>query len=320
MKIFITGGSGFVGSHLVPALIKAKHEVYALARSEKSAEILKKLGASIVEGDCLDIKNSNIDLKGIDVVIHLAAKLGLWGSYDDFYQLNVKGTENLIKESIRHGVKKFIYMSTAVVVVEGKTLNNIDESYKPTNDPKNSYSLTKIMAERIVLKYKNQIQTIALRPPLIWGEGMGFMQNFKDNPKNSQFAIIGDKEHNLATCHVLNVVSAILYSIKSKNEGVFFITDGEKIPLRVFIDKLFKASGLDVKIKYMTRNFSIIKAYIYEFIWKIFRIKSLPPLTKAMVFIMGTEISIDDSKARKELGYKNVVSIKQGLVLLSKSL
>lgn len=313
MKIFVTGGSGFVGQSLLSELIKKEYEVFGLARSEKSRNIVAQLGATPVSGDLTNVDGFKSSLEGIDAVIHVAAMIEMWGDYDEFYKMNVSSTQNLLNSANELGVNKFIYISAAAVVADGNPLIDIDETYKPTRTPHDNYSKTKALAEQLIHKDKGPIQKIILRPPMIWGKNMRIIEEFREDIEKRGFPTIGDIDHSLATCHVKNLNAAIITSIESNQQGTYFITDGEKKPLRVFIKDLAKGYGLDTGEKSVNRNLALFIANTMEFIWGTFKLKGNPPMTKSMVYLMGTEFSIDDSKARKELGYKNVISMEEGL-------
>jgi nucleoside-diphosphate-sugar epimerase len=239
-----------------------------------------------------------------------------WGDYKSFLRSNVTATEQLIRTAIKQGVKKFVYVSSAAVVADGKPLRDITEDYKPARRPLDHYTKTKAQAEEIVAKYQDFIQTIMLRPPLIWGENMPLMEDFREMIEKYGFPTIGEINHTLATCHVNNVSAAIIQSLQSDISGTFFITDGQKRPLRQFMKELANGYGLDTGSRTINRGLALFSANIMEFAWKILTLKGQPPLTKSIVFLMGTEFSIDDSKARKQLGYKNVISIEEGLKAL----
>lgn len=313
MKIFITGGSGFVGQSLIQDLIQNGYDVFALARSEKSSKIVSDLGAKPVSGDLTNVDSFKFALYGIDAVVHVAAMIEMWGDYEDFYRVNVKSTEDLLKATNEAEIKKFIYISAAAVIADGEPLVNVNEGYIPKRKPHDNYSKTKANAEEIVNNDNGLTQKIILRPPMIWGRNMRIIEEFRKNIEKRGFPTIGDIDHTLAICHVKNLNSAIIKSIESNKEGTYFITDGEKRPLRLFIKELAKGYGLDTGNKQVNRNFALFMANTMEFIWNTLKLKGNPPMTKSMVYLMGTEFSIDDSKARQELGYENVISIDEGL-------
>lgn len=320
MKVFITGGSGFVGQFLIEDLRQKGHEVFALARSQSSQDKVRQKGATPIAGDLGEAKSYQAQLKGMDAVIHVAAMIEMWGDYDLFYQINVVGTRNLVQASEAVGVKRFIYISAAAVVADGNPLEDIDENYQPSRLPVDNYSKTKALAEEEVLQSQGSMSRIVLRPPMIWGPDMRMIEEFRETIEKNGFPTIGERDHTLATIHVQNLLEVIHQALlQPETKGVYFVTDGEKRPLRLFMKALGQGYGLDTGDRSVPRFLALNMARIMEFVWRSFRLKGHPPMTRSMVYLMGTEFSIDDSKARRELKYQNRISMDEGLAKLIQS-
>ena len=314
MRLFVTGASGFVGKSLLEDLLKEGHEVYGLVREERMAEFPKERKAKPVIGDLFAVKHFKNKLYGMDAVIHLGARIKFVGGLDDFYAINVAATSDLIHSAIEEGVKKFIYVSAAAIVLDGNSLIDITEEYRPGKMIRSNYLKSKLLAEDKILKRRKEIQVIILRPPVIWGPDMRIMEAFKSTIRKMGFPTIGDINHHLATCHVKNLNAAILQSLKSKNgEGIYLISDGEKVQTKKFMSELIEGYGMEMGNMHMPKKTALLMAGFLEFIWKVFHIQHELPITTLIVHLMGTEFTINDTKARKELGYRNVISIEQGL-------
>ena len=107
-KILVTGAGGFLGSYIVRELLKnPTYEVYSFSRN--SYPQLKKLGVIERLGDLKKISDVKSALVGIDAVIHTASLVGMWGRYQDFWDTNVEGTENLISVIKDYKIKKLVY-------------------------------------------------------------------------------------------------------------------------------------------------------------------------------------------------------------------
>ncbi|MDB4292291.1 NAD-dependent epimerase/dehydratase family protein [Maribacter sp.] len=315
MKIFVTGGSGFVGQNVIPILISNGYEVHALTRSQKSAEKVKSIGAIPVMDDLTALsKNTEQALKRCDYVLHSAAHMDLTYDKEPFYKINVEATKNLLKLSKVNGIQKFIYISAAPVV-PGSPLINLKEKDAGTELPKALYPKTKAIAEKIVLESNSQgFTTISLRPPAIWGPDNHHYDDLLQNVKNGKWKWIGGGHQILSTIHVKNLASAILCAFKSDKGGeAYFVTDGDRRSMREFFTAVLHAEGLNPGEKELPRSVAVVMAHLFGGIWKTLGLKSRPPVMPLMIRLMGTEFSVNDAKAREELGYTNAISFEKAV-------
>lgn len=312
--IFLTGGSGFVGQNVIPELIKWGYQVKALARSKSSIAKVEALGAKGVLGDLEDSNSYRTALKTVDFVVHAAAYMDF--SYDrkKFYEINVNGTEMLLKEAKQCGVNRFVYIGAASVV-NGGVVKDADETFHPKQDPRDLYSKTKLIAERAVINANTSMfQTLSLRPPAIWGPDNPHYDDMLKMVKEGKWMWIGKGDHVLSTIHVLNLANAIRAALTSEKSGnVYYVTDGEKRPMKQFFTELLATEGLNPGDRKISRSMALMMANFMEVVWKLFGLKSQPPLAPVMVKLMGTEFSVVDQRAREELGYQNAISIEEGL-------
>jgi len=315
MKIFLTGGSGFVGQSIIPILIENGFEVFALTRSSTSANKVKSIGATPIMDDltCLS-KNTKNALKQCDYVLHSAAHMNLTYDKEPFYKINVDATKDLLKKSKDNGIKKFIYISAAPVV-PGSPIINLSEKDAGFELPKALYPKTKAIAEKaVLLANSNTFKTIALRPPAIWGPNNHHYDDLMANVKNGKWKWIGGGHQILSTIHVKNLANAIMSAFNSEKGGeAYFVTDGDRRSMRETFTAILNAEGLDPGEKELPRGVAIFFAHLFGGIWKLLGLKSRPPVMPLMIRLMGTEFSVSDQKARTELGYKNAIDFQQGV-------
>lgn len=320
MKIFVTGASGLVGKSLIRLLVRENHEVLGLVRNDQDAEDLRVLKVTPIKGDLRTIKEYNEILNEVDVVVHSGAVVRFVGKFDEFFQINVNGTKKLLDSSIAAGVRRFIYISAAAVALDGNPLHNIKEDYQPQNRIRSNYLTSKVLAEKELLKRKDKIQIIILRPPVIWGPGMRIMEEFRTTIEKIGFPMIGDPDHHLATCHVDNLNAAIIRSVNNENaRGIYHISDQEKVKVRIFMHDLIKGYGMKMGNMRLPKKMAMFMAGMMEFIWSTFNLKGNPPMSTLVVHLMGTEFTINDDKARKELGYHDVTTVSEGLDRLQRN-
>jgi nucleoside-diphosphate-sugar epimerase len=319
-KVFVTGGSGFVGQNLIPMLIESGYQVRALARSAKAIQKVEDLGATAIKGDMNDIQALANGVKDCATVYHLAASVDFFASEKDLKKLHVEATELLLSVAKNANVQRFIYLGAASVIMNGKPIVNADETFTSDNII-DGYSRTKLQAEKLVLSANNKnFQTISLRPPLIWGKGdLNTLPAIIDAVKKGRMQFINGGKHRLVTCHVTNVCHALILADKSEHSGKsYFLTDGETPVFKDFIKKYVATQGVTVPDKAVSLAMAKRVATVMEFVWRTFRLSGHPPLYKGLVNTLGLEFITNDKKAKQELGYKALVTIEQGLNLMRK--
>ncbi|MGA1848498.1 MAG: NAD-dependent epimerase/dehydratase family protein, partial [Thermoplasmatota archaeon] len=167
MKVLVTGGGGFLGNAVVGKLLHAGHDVLSFSRREHGN--VRKLGAGSIRGNIQDKGDVLRAMEGMEAVVHTAAKVGYWGTYDEFHVANVKGTANIIDGCRKKGVSNLVFTSSPSVIFNGRDMEGDDESVPYPEKYDSHYSETKAEAERMVLKANgNGLRTISLRPHLIW--------------------------------------------------------------------------------------------------------------------------------------------------------
>jgi dihydroflavonol-4-reductase len=167
--IAVTGATGFLGHNLIPLLRARGHSVRVLARPTSQTQFLTDLGAEVIHGDTRDVAAVDRLVAGCDMVIHGAGYFRFWGKAEDFHSTNVIGTQNVLDAACRSNVKRFIHISTVVVVGAPKSGTRIDEKYHC--EPLDDYQRSKLAGEALVQKYHADfgLPTIIFRPGAFYG-------------------------------------------------------------------------------------------------------------------------------------------------------
>jgi nucleoside-diphosphate-sugar epimerase len=314
-QVFVTGGSGFVGQSLIPMLIKQGYQVKALARSAGSIKKVEQFGAIGVMGDLSDAGVLAEGVKDCETVFHLAGSVDFFASEKAHKKAHVDATEIMLSVAKKAGIQKFIYLGASSVVMNGKPITNANETLVSDNLI-DGYSRTKLQAEVLVLKANTPtFQTVSIRPPLIWGNGdkTGLPMILEAISKGQMQLIDGGKQH-ISTCHVLNVCHALILADQTQQSGkAYFISDGKPVIFKDFLKEYVATQGVVLPDKAVSLRTAKFIAAMMEFVWRTFRLKGQPPLFKAMVNILGMEFTIDDKRARQDLGYKPIVTVQQGM-------
>ena len=319
---FVTGGSGFVGQHLIQYLCQHGMQVRALARSQAACESVRRAGAEPIQGDLADVEAMQKGMTGCDVVFHLAAKGMTSGSYEEFYATNVVGTEHVLTAVRTAAVPRLVYVSTEAVLAGGDPIVNVDETRPRARRPLGFYGLTKGEAEERVLNANApSLEVVVVRPRFIWGNGMPSIALLMKQAASGKLSLIGGGRFLTSTCHVTNACEGMLLAAEHGRGGeIYFLTDGVAIELATFVLALLHTQGIVPGVRTVPRFLAWFLATIGEWVWQFFHLKGELVLTREMVCLSGDEVTLNDAKARSELGYTAAVSYAEGLGQMSKLL
>jgi nucleoside-diphosphate-sugar epimerase len=315
-KVFVTGGSGFLGRELIKALVARGDEVFALARSADAVRTVSTLGAKPVNGDLSSKSEMKIGMAGSVCVFHCAADVAQWGDVKAIAKINVEGTRNVIECARDVAVPRVIHVSTEAVMVDGTPLVQMDETRPLPERNIGVYSTTKAAAERVVRAMNGHgIECVIVRPRFIWGKGdTTVLPAMVRAAKAGGFPFIGGGDHLTSTCHVRNVVEGMLLAqAKGRPGDAYFLTDGPAVTVRGFVSDLLATQGVDPGNRVVPLWLAYVLANIMESAWKLLYLKGAPPLTRMVVELFGREVTVSDAKARRELGYRGTVSHAAGL-------
>ena len=326
MKILVTGGGGFVGGAIVRQLRGRGDEVRTFSRGDYPE--LGALGAEVVRGDLSDAEAVARAVRGCDAVIHVAARPGVWGSWDSFYRPNVVGTENVIRACRDSGVSRLVYTSSPSAVHGGGSIEGADESLPYPEHFDAHYPATKAMAERLVLAANDEVlSTVALRPHLVWGPGDNhLLPRMVQRSRAGKLALIGDGSQLVDTTWVEDAATAHLLALDKVSPGAacagraYFLSQGEPWPLKDMMNGLLEAAGAPRVERCVPRWAAYTVGALLEGTYWLLRRTSEPPMTRWLAGQLGTSHWYDISAARRDLGYEPSVTIAEGLERLSEAL
>ena len=316
---FVTGGSGFIGGKLVQRLVGEGRPVRALARSDKAAAAVERLGAEAVRGELGDRASLAAGAAGTTVAFHLAAHLGEFGPWEDFERGNVEGTRNVLEACAEAGVRRFVHCGTEAALMAGEPLVQVDETAPLRPDSRAPYPATKAKAELAVRAASREgFETVALRPRFVWGKGdTTLLPEMVETVKAGQWAWVGGGRNVTDTAHVDNVVEGLILAAEKGSPGEsYFVTDGEPVVFREFVTAMLQTQGVEPPSRSLPIWTAAPMARVCEAAWKLLPLPGEPPMTIFRSWLLTQECTIDIAKARQELGYKPIVSHEQGLAAM----
>jgi nucleoside-diphosphate-sugar epimerase len=254
MKIFVTGGTGFIGQALIRALAVQGHEVRALARRPEQLNLAGLSGVLPVPGDLSDAGLLYRAMIGCRQVYHLAALARAWAPRpEEFGRTNITGTRNVLEAAARAGIARVVHTSTVLVL--GPTDGFVaDETAAPSIPPLSRYQETKTEAEGVVAAYVQKgLPVVIVSPSLVYGPGAGkrrvsFNRFLQDFIKGRPVVIPGDGTQILNTAYLEDVVAGHLRAMERGRPGERYILGGENRTVREIVARVNELAGLRRKL------------------------------------------------------------------------
>jgi len=316
---FVTGGSGFVGARLIARLVADGWSVRALGRSDDALGKVAALGAEPVRGDLTDRKTLVAGMRGCEIVFHVAAHFKLWGPRALFERINVRGTRAIVEAASATPEVRRVVMVSAAAVVMGKPepMHTVREDAPLRFKRYAPYSASKARAERLLLDANDRragFETIAIRPPFIWGAGMPTLDEMVHTVTVGRFQWVGGGGQAMSTCHVDNLCHALMLAADHGRGGeAYFVSDGHDGTLKSVIAPLLATRGVDPGQRAVPFRVAWTLAGLMGIVWRMLRLKGEPPITRQMLRLIGKDFTVEIGKATSELGYSAIVSWEKGL-------
>ena len=319
MRALITGGGGFLGAALARKLRERGDNVRVLGRGFYAE--LEAGGIDCVQGDIADYEAVRSACDDRDVIFHAAAKVGLWGAFEDYYAVNVGGTKNVLRACLELGISKLVFTGSPSVVFHGGDVAGVDESAPYPSRYDSHYSRTKAQAEEMVLASNyDKLATVSLRPHLIWGPGdRNLLPRIVAKARSGRLFRIGEDNKLVDTIYIddavhAHILAAIQLSPLSEISGkAYFLSAGDPRPIWEIVGRLLAAAGLPPVKKRIPKGLAFFAARACEAAWRILGLPSEPPLTRFLVSQLTTAHWFDISAAKRELGWRPQVKIEDGM-------
>lgn len=311
-KALVTGANGFVGSHLVEALLKRGYEVFCLVRKTSNLSFLSGLKIEYRYGDVTDVEPSRKALEGVDFIFHLAG-LTKAKNKEDYFEVNAQGTKNLIQTCLEANpyIKKFIYVSSQAAVGPCKDFFPLNENAKC--EPITDYGRSKLQGEKEVLSFKNKLPITIVRPPAVYGPRDKDILFFFQTVNKGIIPLFGFKESYISLIYVKDLARGIILTAENqKSSGqIYFIAD-EKVYSWTEAGKIIQGclgvKALRLRIpKFLLFTF----ASFSEMIARLKAESALINLQKANELSQRFWLC-DISKAKNELGFSPKYDLEKG--------
>jgi len=319
----VTGGSSLIGAGVAAALARRGDEVVVQQRSRSdrldSFEIRQELG---------DIRDRDMVIaaaEGCDAIVHLAAKVGVVGDWEEYRSINVDGTNHVVAAARHHRIARLVHVSSPSVAHGGEPIIGGGADAPKLGRTRAWYPESKALAELAALDAAgDDLGVVAVRPHLVWGPGdTQLVGRIVERAASGRLALVGGGRALVDTTYIDNAVSALVASVDAVQPGAtcsgraYVVSNGEPRMIRELVEGICRAADVPFAPRTVSLRVGRSLGAVVERAWPVLRRSDEPPLTQFLAEQLGTAHWFDPRPAQQDLGWVPSVSIDDGLERLA---
>ena len=311
MKVLVTGATSMIGRRTVERLLDRGDAVTVLQRRPSG------LGVTEVLGSVSDPNRVRTACDGQDAVVHLAAKVGVTGSWDDYQRTNIDGTAALVEAAQVAGVSSFVHVSSPSVAHAGHALVGARAEPADPEATRGHYATSKAMAEVLALDASSaSMPIVAIRPHLVWGPGdTQLVARVIERARQGRLALVGSGSALVDTTYVDNAADALVCAIDRAPAvpgAAFVVSNGEPRTVHELVARILHAARVGWTPRHVPVRVAIGGGAIVERVWERTGRSDDPPMTSFMAEQLSTAHWFDQRQTRAALGWEPEVSLANG--------
>jgi nucleoside-diphosphate-sugar epimerase len=322
--VLVTGASSLMGHGVVDRLLARGDTVVTLQRH--SAGRAPRARLVEVLGDVRDGPLLFDASRDCEAIVHLAAKVGVLGSWEEYRSVNVDGTQRVLDAARVNSVRSVVHVSSPSVAHGGAPIVG-EGAAPPITGRRNAfYAESKALAEqRATAAASDRLGVVAIRPHLVWGPGdTQLVGRIVDRARRNRLTLVGGGRALVDTTYVDNAVDALIAGLDAVapdapcSGRAYVIANGEPRPIRDLVRGICAAAGLDVTPRNVPARVAYGAGSLLERAWPLLRRDGEPPLTRFLAEQLGTAHWFDPRPARDDLGWTPTVTLDDGLERLAR--
>ena len=315
MKVLLTGSSSLLGAQTARRLAARGDTVVTLQR--RPAEVAVELGLEEHLGDVTDPAAVARALAGTDAVIHLAARVGVVGSREDFFTTNVVGTRTVLAAAHGAGVGRFVFVSSPSVAHTGASIAGQGAQPADPRRARGEYSRSKALAEKEVLAADAEgFATVAVRPHLVWGPGdTQLVGRIVERAREGRLGLVAGGRALIDTTYIDNAADALVAAAdraEVAHGGAFIVSNGQPRTVEEMVTAICAAAGVPGPSLSVPKPVAWLGGAVAETVWKAARRDDDPPMTRFLAGQLGTAHWFDLRETRRVLQWSPQVGLDEG--------
>ena len=316
MTTLITGATGLVGSHLIDLLLERDERVRALVCPGDSVKRLTQANVEICWGDLSDRTSLGAAVRGVDRVLHCAARTGPWGLQEAYRMVNVRGLQTLASLALAAGVQRFVHVSS--ITVHGNDVRGSADETAPLRVEANPYSRSKVAGERLLwhmIREQSAPLTI-VRPGWVYGpRDTASFSRFARMIQRGRMVVIGSGRNHVPLIYARDVAQGIVLASEAPRAvgRAYLLVSDEPVTQIDYLGAI--AAGLGVPPPHLRIPYHLALAFgtIAETAGHLSHQRLYPPLMRYGVQLLGGENRFDNKRARQDLGFSPQVKLVEGV-------
>jgi dihydroflavonol-4-reductase len=318
MRLLVTGGTGFIGSHLAAEGRRRGAEVVVLGLTDRpeeqaNAELLTRMGVKVIPGSITDAELCRRAAAGATHVFHLAVAMREGGKSDEFFEsINLDGTRHLLEAATAGGVERFVYCGT--IGIYGHRAPGVTSEDSPLA-PGNIYERTKVSAERLVREFAQKcgLPAVVIRPADVYGPRDQRLLKLFKGVSRGRFPLFGSGKGRRHMVYVDDVVSSFFLACERQQavgEGMI-VAGPASCTLRELIDEVTRATGSRRYGFRLPLAPMLALAGVVEDVCARFKLD--PPIYRRRMDFFHSDSEFDTTRARRLLGWEPRVDLREGI-------
>lgn len=316
MRVLVTGATSLLGRSVVTRLHERGDEVTVFQRRPSGLGVAEQLG------DIADRTSVAAAVAGAEAVVHLAARVGATGSWDQYEGVNVRGTRNIVEEARQAGVDRFVHVSSPSVAHHGQSLTGATAGPSDPDRVRGHYAKSKAQAELIALPaHTAEFAVVAIRPHLVWGPGdTQLVGRIVSRARAGRLAIVGSGLSLIDTTYIDNAADALVAAVDHAPQlggRALVVSNGEPRTVHELVSRIVAAAGIDWRPRGVPTPVAVAGGAVVERIWAGAGRTDDPPMTRFLAEQLSTAHWFDQRAARSALGWRPRVTLAEGFARLA---
>lgn len=323
MKVLVTGATSMIGRQVAGRLTARGDEVRTLQRtSPRSGAGPAEPPGEAVLGSVADRDAAARACAGCDAVIHLAAKVGVTGTWAEYEQTNVAGTATMLAAARAAGVAAFVHVSTPSVAHAGVALVGAAAEPADPGRTRGHYATSKAIAERHALAANSAAMPIAvIRPHLVWGPGdTQLVGRIVERARRGRLALVGSGAALVDSTYVDNAADALIAALDRAGAVAgrpLVVSNGEPRTVHELVARILAAAGVDWTPRHVPTPMAVGAGAVAERVWERAGRVDDPPITSFLAEQLATAHWFDQRATRAALQWLPAVSLADGFARLA---